>query len=253
MTTMHYEELIELGFNKNEAKVYLSLARFGKAVATDIIKQTKFHKNIVYDNLEKLIDKGLVSYVIEDGIRHFKIAPPDMLVQMFEEKKVEMEKKKDKAQRIAKEISKSMKVLKHKQEATIYRGIKGIKLFYNQAIEKGIDYVSFGAPPESINIVGEAFWINLNRRLAENNIKARLIFNESIRKHGEMIKKGFPKTIKIRYFKEDFEPLTETNIQGDRVAIMVWTEEPLLFLIQDKYVADSYLKFFNDMWKNSKK
>jgi len=65
MTTMNYEEFIDLGFNRNEAKVYLALARYGHATANEIIKATKFHKNIVYDNLEKLIDKGLVSYITE--------------------------------------------------------------------------------------------------------------------------------------------------------------------------------------------
>ena len=46
--------------------------------------------------------------------------------------------------------------------------------------------------------------------------------------------------------------MTETNIQGDRVAITVWSEEPLLFLINDKFVAESYKKFFEAMWRNSK-
>jgi hypothetical protein len=33
---------------------------------------------------------------------------------------------------------------------------------------------------------------------------------------------------------------------------MVWTEEPFLFLIQSKEVADSYKKFFEEMWKQAK-
>jgi len=250
---MNYEELIELGFNKNEAKVYLALVRFGKASANDLIKYTKFHKNIVYDNLEKLIDKGLVSYVVEEGVRQFKIAPPDMLVQIFEQKAKELEQKRAKAKQIANEISKTMKIVKPKQEATIYRGTKGIRSFYNQLIQRGQNYVSFGAPQESVSIMGEPFWMNLSQRVQDNKMKMRLIFNESIRKHGEKTKKSVPGTVQVRYFKEDFEPLTETNIQGDRVAIIVWTEEPLLFLIEDKFVADNYRKFFEDMWKRAKK
>lgn len=252
MTTMNYEELIELGFNKNEAKVYLALVRFGKATANDIIKYTKFHKNIVYDNLEKLIDKGLVSYVIEEGVRQFKIAPPDMLVQIFNEKAKAIELKKTKAKKIADQISKTMKIVKPKQEATIYRGIKGIRSFYSQLIQRGQDYVSFGAPQESVDIMGEVFWMNLCQKVKDNKMKMRLIFNESIREHGKATKEGFPNVVQVKYFKEDFEPLTETNIQGDRVAIIVWTEEPLLFLIEDRFVADNYRKFFEDMWKRAK-
>lgn len=250
---MNHEELIELGFNKNEAKVYLALAGFGKATANTLIKHTKFHKNIVYDNLEKLIDKGLVTYVIEEGIRHFKIAPPDMLVQMFNEEAKAIEIRIVKAKKIADQVSKAMKVINPKQEATIYRGVKGIRSFYNQLIQRGQDYVAFGAPQESINIMGDAFWMNLSQKVKDNKMKMRLIFNESIRGHGEKTRKSVPKTVRVRYFKEDFEPLTETNIQGNRIAIIVWTEEPLLFLIEDKFVAENYQRFFEDMWKQARK
>ena len=47
---MKAEDFIELGFNKNEAKVYLALIKFGKADARLLIEETKFHKNIIYDN-----------------------------------------------------------------------------------------------------------------------------------------------------------------------------------------------------------
>ena len=250
---MELQELTKLGFNKNEAKVYLALVGFGKATANTIIKHIKFHKNIVYDNLEKLIDKGLVTYVIEEGIRHFKIAPPDMLIQIFDEEAKAIELKRAKAKNIAGQISKAMKVIKPKQEATIYRGIKGIRSFYNQLVQRGQDYVAFGAPQESVKIMGDTFWMNLSQKVKDNKMKMRLIFNESIREHGEKTRKSVPKTVQVRYFKKDFEPLTETNIQGNRVAIIVWTEEPLLFLIEDRFVAENYQIFFEDMWKQARK
>jgi len=47
--------------------------------------------------------------------------------------------------------------------------------------------------------------------------------------------------------------MSETHIQQDLVAIIVWTKEPVLFLIKDKLVAQSYLKFFEKMWKQARK
>lgn len=246
---IEFEQLIELGFNKNEAKVYLALIKFGKADANQLIKHTKFHKNIVYDNLEKLIDKGLVTYIVEEGRRLFKVASPNMLVELFEEKAKDIEKKKNKAVAIAKEISKAAKAIKLKQEATIYRGVKGIKSFYNELLNIGKDFIVFGAPQVSMQIMEEVFWRNFVTKKENKKIKARLLFNESIRDYGDSIK---GKLNIVRYFAKDFEPLTETNIQQDRVAIIVWTEEPVLFLIQDKFVADSYREFFEKMWKEAK-
>ncbi|MBM3233867.1 TrmB family transcriptional regulator [Candidatus Pacearchaeota archaeon] len=249
MTTMELSELMKLGFNRNEARVYLALVKFGKADARMIIKETKFHKNIVYDNLDKLIDKGLVGFIIEGKKRRFQIASSNSLVKFFEDEEKELEEKKKSAELISKEINKIAKHLPEKQEASIFRGIKGIRAFYNETL-KGEDYVVFGAPQESISIMGELFWENYNLKRIENKLSVRMIFNPSIRYHG---KKLVNKHTKIKYFEGDFEPSTETHIQGNKVGIIVWGESPVLFLIEDKKVAESYLKFFEKMWKSAKK
>tara|TARA_Y100000310_G_C20636946_1_gene791699 strand:- start:203 stop:940 length:738 start_codon:yes stop_codon:yes gene_type:complete len=245
---MEVKDLTDLGFNKNEAKVYLSLVKFGKADAHQLIQDTKFHKNIVYDNLDKLMDKGLVSYVIEMKRRVFKLVSSNMIIEFFEEQERELKNRKKKARIIVKEIDETLKKVKYPQEATIYRGTNGIRSFYNESLED--DYVVFGAPQESLQIMGETFWQNFNTKRIAKKIKVKMIFNSNIRSYGDKIKNKFTE---IRYFDKEFEPLTETHIQKDKVGIIVWTEEPILFLIQDKSVSDSYLKFFEDMWKTTTK
>lgn len=246
---MEVSDLIKLGFNKNEAKVYLALIRFGKADAGQLIKETHFHKNIVYDNLEKLIDKGIVTFVIENKVKIFQISKSDMLVELFNEQAREVEEKKKIALKISKDIDQKIKEIPFKQEATIYRGVKGVKSFYYNGIKNNQDTLAFGAPQESIDIMGEVFWRNLQVRRLEKNIHAKLIFNPSIKDYGETIKN---KLTEVRYFERDFEPMSETHIQGDEVGIIVWTKEPVLFLIKDKFVAESYKKFFEKMWKQAK-
>lgn len=245
---MEVTDLIRLGFNRNEAKVYAALTKYGKADANQLIRETKFHKNIVYDNIEKLIDKGLVTYVIEEGRRVFRLAPPESLSQLFEDQEKDILEKKELAEQISHEISKVLSAIPHRPEAAIYRGIKALKTFYNETL-KGEDYVTFGAPQESVKIMGETFWFNYNLKRAKGKIKIRMIFNSSIREYGERLKNRFTE---IRYFSRDFEPLTETHVQGDKVAIIVWTEQPILFLIQDKFAAQSYGQFFEKMWKEAK-
>ena len=98
--------------------------------------------------------------------------------------------------------------------------------------------------------MGEIFWKNYTIKRIDKNIKVKMIFNNTIKSFGEKIKNN--KTL-IKYFDKEFEPLTETHIQKDKVAIIVWNDEPTLILIQDKTVADSYIKYFNKMWKESKK
>ena len=247
---MKLENLIGLGFTKNESIVYLSLIKFGKSSAGELIKDTKLHKKLVYENVEKLIDKGLVNYVIENNRKMFILSNPHMIVELFNEKLSEIEEKKKNAEKVAKEIGEISKIAKHKQEAVIYRGIKGIKTYYKEVLDYGEDYFVFGAPEDSVRIMKEHFWLNFVKKKNERKIKSELIFNQSLREYGKKIN---DKLTVVKFFDGDFEPLTETVIQGERVAVIVWTEEPILFLIQDKFVAESYKKFFDDMWKKAKK
>lgn len=248
MTTMEVSDFIKLGMNKNEAKTYISLIKFRKADAHQIIQDTKFHKNIVYDNLEKLIDKGLVTFILEGKKKIFQLTSANAIIDNIEEKQKVLEQYKKKAVEISKEIEKSIKINPQKQEANIFRGINGIKSFYQETL-KGGEFVTFGGPQKSIEIMGETFWFNYDLKRAEKKIKARLIFNYSIKHHGEKIKN---KLTEVKYFDKEFEPNTETHIQDDKVGIIVWSDEPVLFLIQNKLVAESYKKYFEKMWKQAK-
>jgi sugar-specific transcriptional regulator TrmB len=122
---MELTELLKLGFNKNEAKVYLALIKFGKADAREIINETKFHKNIVYDNLEKLIDRGLVSFIMEGKKRVFQVNSSDSLVNLFEEKASEIDEKKQLAIKLSKDMTLRSKNIPLKREAMVFRGVKG--------------------------------------------------------------------------------------------------------------------------------
>lgn len=245
---MDFEELVGLGFSINESKVYLALARYNKADANQIIKAIKFHKKIVYENLEKLIDKGLVNFIVERGRRVYSLNSPEIIIQNIDDEAKLIEQKRRKAIAISKEIVKIKKQNTHKQIASVYRGSKGIRSFYQELL-KGGDYVVFGAPSESMKIMGEVFWNSLIRKMQDKNIKAKLLFNESIRGYGQRIKN---KQLQVKFLEKEFESLTETNIQGGKVAIIVWTKEPMLFLIEDMDVAKSYKKYFNVLWKQAK-
>ena len=247
MTTMVQERLIALGFNQNEARVYAALVKLGQADAKQLITVTKFHKNI-NDNLEKLMNKGLVSFFIENGRKVFKIASSMALFELLKEDEQEIQRKKKIAQEIAKEINLTQKLTMHKQQASVYKGISGVRLFYEESLHKG-DYVVFGAPKDSVKIMGDYFWENYSLKRKELGIKVKMIFNPSLEKFGKKLQNSITH---IKYFEYNFEPLTETHIQQDEVAFVVWSEEPVVFIIKDQFVSEAYKKYFEEMWLKAK-
>ncbi|MGN6622795.1 MAG: helix-turn-helix domain-containing protein [Candidatus Nitrosocosmicus sp.] len=68
---MMISELVELGLTNGEAKVYFSLLKLGSSKVGSIVKDCRVSYSKVYDVLERLILKGLVSYVLIGNIKHF--------------------------------------------------------------------------------------------------------------------------------------------------------------------------------------
>jgi sugar-specific transcriptional regulator TrmB len=79
-------QLTQLGFHKNEIKVYLALFELGQSKAGDIIQHTKLHRNLVYTALEELAVKNLISKMERGGVAVFEINDPKILQELAEQK-----------------------------------------------------------------------------------------------------------------------------------------------------------------------
>ncbi len=79
--------LEDIGLTRNEIKVYLALLSLGSTTSGPLIKQTGLHTSKVYDSLERLSEKGIVSHYLEDNSKHFKAVDPVRLKDFLAEKK----------------------------------------------------------------------------------------------------------------------------------------------------------------------
>jgi len=57
----------------------------------------------------------------------------------------------------------------------------------------------------------------------------------------------------FRYYDDISESPAVTNIYGDKVAIIIWTENPEAIIIENAAVAKAYKSYFDILWKNGKK
>ena len=97
---MMISELVELGLTNGEAKVYLSLLKLGLSKVGSIVKDCRVSYSKVYDVLERLILKGLVSYVLIGNIKHFNAVEPYRLQDYIQKKEEQIKLQKDKASKI---------------------------------------------------------------------------------------------------------------------------------------------------------
>ncbi|MHA1792043.1 MAG: TrmB family transcriptional regulator [Promethearchaeota archaeon] len=126
------DQLIALGWNKNDAKVYCALIELGLASAHVISKETGIDRTRVYDSLKRLTSKGYVKKEQKEWGGKYEASRPDLVIQQ-EISTISTKLK------IAKETLKYLKELekKRKDETRIVWAIQG-KKDVREIIEKFI-------------------------------------------------------------------------------------------------------------------
>ena len=59
--------LKNLGLTNNEVEVYLTLLNKGELSVNEIGMKSGLHRQVCYDALDRLLEKGFVSYILKDG------------------------------------------------------------------------------------------------------------------------------------------------------------------------------------------
>lgn len=240
--------LESVGLPGNEIKVYLALLDLGSALAGEITKRSGVNRTNVYDALDRLTERGLVSYVIQANRKYFETAKPDRLVKYLEEKEQDIKNKKEMVASLLPELEKRRTLSREPQEATVYKGRQGLKSVAEEVLNTKKPLLVFGAEGKFFELFTH-YAEQWHMRRGKLKIPLKIIFNERLRK---VKSQGHFPRAKIRFNAQIYETPATTWLFGDKVAIVVWSEQPIVTLIRSKEVASSYQQFFKILWRNSK-
>lgn len=235
---MDIEKLEKAGLTATEAKLYLALLELGSAQAGTLSKKAQINRTTTYDALERLIEKGLVTYVIQANKKVFQpVTPVRLLERLKDQERITEE--------ILPELNEIFTKTKEKEETFIYKGRKGIKSILDDILNYK-EYAAFGSSGKFLEIMKHDFLI-FQKRKKELHIKSRIILNESSRKT-ETVQKAYAQ---FRFVPDEYTSPTTTFVYENKIAIIVWSETPIATLIISKDVANSYQKYFELLWKQA--
>ena len=112
------EKLKLLGLNIYQSKTYLFLLQYGKSKASEICKNTKIPQSKIYETLDLLENKGLIS-IIPEKINFYIAKGIEHLQEILNEKKKDLDKINSELEEL-KEISKT----RDSENISIVRGKK---------------------------------------------------------------------------------------------------------------------------------
>ena len=246
---MDIKILEEIGFTQGEIKVYMALIQLGESTIGPLSQKAKVTPAKVYPILEKLKEKGLITYVIKIRTKYFQALNPNRILDYMEDKEKRLQSQKTEIKDLIPTII-SQQESEAKQYATVYESYNGIKTLYDEILDylhkNKEDFLGFTLGEEYTNKQANLFFKNYDIKRRELKIKTKLIGLEHQKK---FLEKGYGKdlNIEIKYLKHAVP--TGLIIWDDKVATLLWHDVPSAFVIHSKPNAEAYRKFFNDMWK----
>lgn len=243
--------LNQLGLTNSEIKVYFALLELESSTVGPLSEKAKVQDSKIYSILEKLKEKGLVSFVVKNNVKHFQASSPQNLIRLLNEKEDHiLQQKKELQQVVLPQIEARRKLKEEKQEATVYEGYEGIKSAFNvifENVKRGEEYqvFTFGEALKEKPVIRFFQWYH--KRRMEKGLKIRLITEKKFKNSIDQF--HCYKGMQFRFTHQKI-PIG-TYIFKSRVMTVVWGEKPTAFIIKSKANYDHYKAFFEDSWKKT--
>lgn len=231
------EELRLAGLPPKEAEVYLKLTQLGKANGNLLAKKSGLDRSFTYTLLNNLIEKGLVAFVIEKTKRIYHPTNPDNLLTSIKEKEMVINK-----------LIPKLKDIIPKEEflsqVKVHEGKEGLKVLLFELYSQKEEMLFFGGTGKSYDVLRWEMphYVNL---FTKSKKFMRGIISEKYKNHEMKNVKG----VELRTIK-NLNAEATTTIAGDIVGIHVIreNEKPLIIIINNPIIAQTYKSFFEVMW-----
>jgi predicted transcriptional regulator len=240
------DDLIRLGLSSGEARIFLSLLKLGSARVGQIVKESNVSYSKVYDVLDRLSSKGLVSHIILGNVKYFNAVEPYRLEEYIKKKEQEVHDQLVIANKLVPELAKVANRNRQNTMAEIFMGDKGIRTAYEillrDATSKDVLYYFY--PFEGYHPIASPFYSRLYLFQKQKKVQERGIatFDFKRSKHYAEISKG----VKMKFV--DFPLPATMDIFKDKLLLISW-ENATGILISSNEIAEHFRNYFDSIWE----
>ncbi|MEK6952697.1 MAG: helix-turn-helix domain-containing protein [Nanoarchaeota archaeon] len=243
---MNKKLLEDIGLTNGEIKVYLALLKLTETTTGKIIEEAQISSGKIYEILDKLIKKGLVSYITKDKTKYFSAASPNRILDYVHEKEKSLKEKETELEKELPSLLEIQKTSKKEYETHLFKGFKGIQTAIFEALEdlKEKDEVLAMGIRSTKEKQYNILWQRWHKERIKKRIICKAIFSDKNTEYYKQFKKM--KFIKLKVI-EGITP-SAIDIMKDKVLIFTYGKEPSCLFIKNQEIAQSFTSFFNNLW-----
>jgi hypothetical protein len=244
--------LKEAGLTDGEAKVYLALLKTGNTTVGPIIDESGVAHSIIYTILEKLVQKGLVSYIIKDKTKRFQAEPPRRLLDYIGERQSALEESKSRVAALLPQLE-LLRTMQTHSSVQMFEGFKGVQTAWElqyAKLKRGEEHHSWGVhafQEERFHL----YWQRDHIRRGKLGIGSKLMFNEGTDRKILENRNSY-KGCEARYMPSGIKTPAWFVVYKDVTSIFLQLPEPMAVVIVNKEIAETFEAYFQDFWRGSK-
>jgi sugar-specific transcriptional regulator TrmB len=246
-TAMDTSPLKEIGMNDAEIRIYTTLISYGTLSAKEIADRSGLYRPYVYDNLAKLIEKGLVTHYRKPKKAYYQAVNPDRITDILDHK-VET------VREIVDQLKEKYLRKKAEYDVQIYEGADSLRIFYEEIytiLKDGkSDYLLvLGGTGEASAHVENYFSKLLMRGVRDRlyeELDIRMIYNSNSRESD--IPKHFSAYLDIRFSPPEDDCAVTTIITDAMVATMDLIDRPFVLCSYNRHFIETQKRIFTRLW-----
>lgn len=249
---MHEEILREIGLTDSEIRIYLALLQKGTMTKTDVVKASGVSGSKLYEVIDKLVNKGLASITVKNGVKHFDAASPIKIKEYLERKKANLERTEAALEEVLPQLTRLKQTNFITPDVAVFFGWDGLATVYEEELamsRKNDEVYIIGASKGRQEERLERFFSRYGKKAFLKDLKINVIFNIEAKNYVKKIEGNLGESYNKRFLFR--KTPTEITVIGTTTIITIMHEEPTVIRIKNKETADSFKQYFKELWKNS--
>lgn len=235
----------DLGMSVNEARIYEALITYGGSGVSTISLRSKVHRRNAYDALHRLIEKGLVYEVFQQGETVYEAVAPGKLMEFVKEKERKLSS-------VMPHLLSIYRSHRAPQQAYMYKGLEGMKNFLREALDVGEDMYEFGSKGGWFDPRLETFIRWFLAEAKKKKMKFHHIFDWDVQHkvpHVPMLV-GRP----YKFAPKKYTSASAIEVFGDHVVTFTGLgfgtvdDDLMVFVVVSPRLAESYRTWWKMMW-----
>jgi sugar-specific transcriptional regulator TrmB len=255
---MFSNQLQNLGLTKTQAAVLDHLFEHGEAKASDIAKEIKHPRGVVYKTLEELIALELAEKLEKKNqIARFRAAHPQNIEAVLDEKEKRLNQNKKDWQELLPRLVSSYNLTLNEPGLKFYEGEEGLeKVLYDTLTSKTDVYLFFNREAMAKEDIFEEINKEYKNRRIKAGVKKKII---RVGKKPELTfgtsDDKYDALTEIRYLeKETFPFKTNIHVYDGKISYLIMEKgKGVGILVQDKNIYELNKAWFEILWDIAKK